>query len=72
MSDSATSRTPLEGDATRAYPRVMDATETCPNCDGEGIVADHHAPVLVDQPIPSTKPCPVCGGKGVVEVVNPT
>ena len=72
MTDSATSRTPLEGDATRAYPRGMDTTETCPTCDGEGVLADHHAPVLVDQPIPSLRPCHTCGGKGYIEVVNPT
>ena len=71
MTDSATSRTPLEGDATRAYPRDMDTTETCPTCDGEGVVADRHSTTMVDQP-PVPHPCPSCGGRGYVEASNPT
>lgn len=58
--------------ARRAYRgRVDDDTETCPRCDGEGLVAARGASVMVDQgEDPPMHPCPVCGGKGEVPATD--
>ena len=46
---------------------MADDDDTCPRCDGEGLVATRGASVMVDQgDDPPMGPCPVCGGKGTV------
>lgn len=52
----------------RAYRGPMDSEdETCPRCDGEGLVATRGASVMIDQgDDPPMAPCPVCGGQGTV------
>lgn len=52
----------------RAYRGPVDTNDdTCPRCDGEGLVASRGASVMVDQgDDPPMAPCPVCGGKGTV------
>jgi DnaJ-class molecular chaperone len=59
----AVARTP-----ERAYRGPMaDDDDTCPRCDGEGLVATRGASVMVDQgDDPPMGPCPVCRGKGTV------
>lgn len=45
--------------------------ETCPRCDGEGVVAAPHGGAMSDQSFTEPKPCPVCTGKGTVEKSKP-
>jgi DnaJ-class molecular chaperone len=41
--------------------------ETCPRCDGEGVIAGPHQGAMSDQTFTPQTPCPVCGGRGTVE-----
>lgn len=56
----------------RTVGPVADPDETCPFCDGEGLVAGRRAAVMIDQsPVPPASPCPVCRGKGTVKASDP-
>lgn len=45
--------------------------ETCPRCDGDGVVAAPRHGVMSDQTFASPKPCPICNGRGNVKKNKP-